>query len=54
MYFMVELENSLNQSFRYLVMPHSFRLSDTNLNFVNLSEFIVHSKTKSVCRHIQV
>jgi len=42
---MDEVENSLNQSFQYLVMPHSFKLSDTNINFVNLSEFNVHSKT---------
>jgi len=43
---MDEVENSLNQLFQYLVMPHSFILSDTNLNFVNLTEFSVHSKTK--------
>jgi len=51
---MDEVENSLNQLFQYLVMPHSVKLSDTNLNFVNLSEFSVHFKTKSVCRHLQV
>jgi hypothetical protein len=51
---MDEVENSLNQLLQYLVMPHSFTLSDTNLNFGNLNEFSVNSPTKSVCRHLQV
>jgi len=50
----VEVENSLNQLFQYLVMPHLFKLLDTNLIFVNLSQFSIHTRTKLVCRHLQV
>jgi hypothetical protein len=49
---MDEVENSLNQLFQYLVMPHSFKLLDTNRNFIKLSEFSVHSKTRSVRRYL--
>jgi len=51
---MDEVENSLKQLFQYLVMPRLFKLSDTDLTFVNVCEFSVHTKTKSVCRHLQV
>jgi len=51
---MDEEGNSLNQLFQYLVMPHLFKLLDTNIIFINLSQFSVHTKTKLVHRHLQV